>query len=391
MLLVRAVFSTALLHFMLRATLRCLFFLTLAPFSIAAESIGLSRVLEQAEFLELAEHPTWLKLLHYEPGIFSMTSAIHSPEFFLAKDGKENPRSELLSTLKAFFADINGDENKHAQCVFFARFIWLKSVLPLEQEHLPNPVCDEYLTWSLAGSVDSISLVYASGYLSNPASFYGHTLIKFNTHSDNQSRLLDATINYGAIVPDHENPISYIIKGLTGGYGAGFSHINYHFHTHNYTETELRDLWEYELAFSYEETQFLIAHLWELLGKEYTYYFLNKNCAYRMAELFELIDGVELVADSSPWVIPQDIFRHIARTDYDNKPLLRSVNFLPSRRSRFYQKYYALSQEERNFFSRIVLQPETLDHDRFHNAKTQTKYRLLDALIDYYQSIKKTT
>ena len=59
--------------------------------------------------------------------------------------------------------------------------------------------CDDYLEWSQDNSIESISLMYVTGYLQNPASFFGHTLLKFN--SSDQSRetdLLDSALNYGA-------------------------------------------------------------------------------------------------------------------------------------------------------------------------------------------------
>jgi len=68
------------------------------------------------------------------------------------------------------------------------------------------------------GNVSSVSLVYATGYLGNPASYYGHVLLKINSDGDTQTALEDQAINFGAIIPDNEGMVSYILKGLMGGY-----------------------------------------------------------------------------------------------------------------------------------------------------------------------------
>lgn len=43
-------------------------------------------------------------------------------------------------------------------------------------------------------------------------------------------------------MPDDENPVFYVFKGVFGGYEGGFSNTEYYHHNHNYGETELRDL-----------------------------------------------------------------------------------------------------------------------------------------------------
>src|SRR5690606_36566789 len=95
--------------------------------------------------------------------------------------------------------------------------------------------------------------------------------------------------------------------------------------------TEFRDMWEYELALSEDELHLLAFHLWETVGKKFTYYFLNKNCAYRLAELTELATGKPLTTRSTVWYAPVELFHrlHDANTD-EGAPLFRSVRFIPS-------------------------------------------------------------
>ena len=67
-------------------------FLPIPSFSANNEVIQLT---EQAEKLNLANHTTWLKLLHYEGTSLEKTSAIQSKRFFLSPLGQTSPEDEL--------------------------------------------------------------------------------------------------------------------------------------------------------------------------------------------------------------------------------------------------------------------------------------------------------
>ena len=211
----------------------------------------LSFYVYKAKNKRLHEHSTWQKLLAYEQQWSgkNVRSAIHSDSFFNAPTGYKDPEAELLATLKAIARLEESNPNLHAQCRFPARYLWLKDQLDFSEKDIPSVNCPEFNEWSMKGKVDSLSIVFATGFLGNPASYYGHTLLKLNNKSSNNNRLLDVSVNYGAIVPDGEDPITYIVKGLLGGYDAGFSHTEYYFHNHSYGEIELRDLGSMNLIF----------------------------------------------------------------------------------------------------------------------------------------------
>ena len=53
--------------------------------------------------------------------------------------------------------------------------------------------------------------------MSNTASMYGHLLLKFSDSDNHKSNnLLDNSLNYGAIVPNDENPLVYVLRGVFG-------------------------------------------------------------------------------------------------------------------------------------------------------------------------------
>lgn len=344
-----------------------------------------SSLLSTAEAKELHKQQTWIKLIHYEQvAKNSVESAIFSEEFFLSPNGRTNPKAELQATIRAFMKPGDGDD--HAQCKFRARYLWLNAQLPSMAKSLPAVECPTYKQWTFDRDIESVSVVLATGYLGNPASYYGHTLLKFNrSEKTTQTNLLDSSVNYGAIIPDNENMLVYIAKGVSGGYEAGFTHIQYYHHNHKYGELELRDLWEYELNLTPEQRELIVAHTWELLGKKYTYYFFRKNCAYRMTEVLELIDGVNIIPKNRPWTVPQTIMQNLADASLGDKPLVSNIIYHPSRQSRFYDKFTQLSPVEKSLVNEAVSDIKSLEDKTFKQQADQKKKRVVETLLDYYQ------
>jgi hypothetical protein len=339
---------------------------------------------------ELAADPAWQRLLHYEQSKLGLVwrSAVTTPDFFLATDGSTNALAELEATIRAFKLTPTADINSHAQCKFPARYQWLAKRLGASEFTNLQAQCTELNLWTQKNSVRSISVVLASGYLANPASFYGHTLLKFNFEDEaSGSYLTDTSVNFGVIVPDNENPLRYIVKGIFGGYDGGFSHIGFYFHNHNYGDQELRDLWEYKLSLDQEDVDLIVAHAWEVLGKRYTYYFFDRNCAFRMAEILEIIGGISVLPSNSLWTIPQHHIQVLAQATYHGRPLVSEVKFHPSRQSRFYNKVQNLAPNESAIFSALVSKQVTFESKRFTDLPVTSQQAISDATIDYYQFV----
>ena len=364
----------------------CIFLLLFFPVqSYAHKSISNETI------SRLSSHKVWHKLLFYEKDESQRNgylSAVHSPTFFLSKDGKSDSTAELLSTIDAFSQPAVTNTNQHAQCRFRGRFIWLKKEIPAINS-LRTVNCPDYNDWSISNSVESVSIIFATGYLGNPASYYGHTLLKLNSDKSNsRTKLEDISVNFGAIIPRNEGIASYIVKGMFGGYDAGFSHIGYYYHDYNYGENELRDLWEYELDLTDFQLQLVLGHTWESLGKKYTYYFLDKNCVYRMAELLEVIDGVDIIPDNSLWIIPQALLQKMVKGKINNRSLIKRISYYPSRQSRLYSRYQSLSEMEKDTVAREIDEHATLTSTIYNSINLKSKQRVLDTLIDYYQYLR---
>ncbi len=132
----------------------------------------------------------WSKLLHFKNG----RSTITSTDFFLSEHGHSDPESELIATLSAFTAP-----STTAHCRYPARYIWVKENFGVDLA-LSLQDCEDYQQWIQHSKAESVSLVYVTGYLGNPASFFGHLMMKFNRQGDNKTdiELLDTGINFGA-------------------------------------------------------------------------------------------------------------------------------------------------------------------------------------------------
>ena len=377
---------------MIRAfsTLLILFAYAGTPSAYAEPSDNLKALVRQAEEKGLAYHPYWKALMHYRNRVqannTNLISEIISSDYFLSPRGATDSVDEMAATLVAFFNEPGENPGNHAQCRFIARYKWLRKSLDWEGLNPPSVTCKHFNEWSMNGHIDSLSLVFATGYLSNPASFYGHILLKFNTNrSVISTDFLDESINFGAIVPSNENGFVYVLKGLFGGYDASFSNTRFYRLNHMYAEAELRDMWEYELALNKDEVDQIVAHSWELLRTRFTYYFLKENCAYQMAELLELVIEQPLLPEGIPWAIPATIFNRIASFERNGVPLVRKVNLIPSRLNSYYSKYLMLAPGQKILVKDLALDTIGIESVRYSLLSEPEKINIIDTLIDYYE------
>jgi len=166
--------------------------------------------------------------------------------------------------------------------------------------------CHKYAEWAQNGNVRSISLLYVTGYFKNPASFFGHTLLKFNSgESKGDHGLLESSFNYGANTAN-DAALPYVIRGLTGAYSASLQKERFFRLSAQYQELQKRDVYEYRLDLSQIETQLIVAYMFEMRERKFKYYFMSDNCAYRL----NLILGFGLNTDPMPlrpWSAPIDL------------------------------------------------------------------------------------
>lgn len=309
---------------MLKGGAISLFFFALLLISApakAAEQTKLSLHLKAAEEGKLYQERYWSILLHYQSHRGGSRSLIDDPKFFLSPEGKDNPQAELAATLEAFYNGAGrGDE--HPICRFPARYAWLKEQLDAADADFPEVDCQDFKNKrDKAVQPKALVLVFPSAYMNNPASMFGHTMLRID--SDYQSRLLSHVVNYAAYVDD--SGILYPVKGLLGYYKGYFKVFPYYERIKEYSDFEQRDLWEYQLNLSDREVQRMFLHLWELRDIYSYYYFFDENCSYNLLFLLDAARPSLGLTASKAWVIPVDTVRAVK-----NSGITTDVAFRPA-------------------------------------------------------------
>ena len=155
---------------------------------------------------------------------------------------------KLEATLAAFFTDMKlGEYEQFPRCAFPARYRWLKERLDFDPKRMPLRECPLIDAWRERINAESVSLVFASYYFNNPASMFGHTLLRINSADKAQPGLLDFAISYAAVTDDLDGFFDYAWNGITGGFEGRFSVYPYYDTVKLYNDLENRDLWEYQL------------------------------------------------------------------------------------------------------------------------------------------------
>ena len=326
----------------------------------APDPSHVDELVRRARTLRLWEDPGWLRLGHWRrTAKGGWKSEVDGGEFFRALLGKTDPRAELEATLRGFFdARPVADELSDAQCRFPARFAFLARKLGADLARLPPRRCPRFEAFLDRVRPRSATFVFSSYYLNNPASAFGHTFLRLNkdeTARDGKAyELLDYGVDYAATV-DTNNAVLYALKGLLGLFQGHFSHYAYYYKVRQYADAESRDLWEYDLALEPGEVAMLSAHLWELGGTFFWYWYLDENCSYHILGALEaaaprlsLLDHVGKAV-----VLPSDTVKAV----HANPGLVRAVHYRPSIRTQFLARAEKLSPEGLSAVERLARDP----------------------------------
>lgn len=297
----------------------------------------------------LANEPFWLSLGHYERGMLGWRSYVDDGNYFLAERGEQDPLAELQATVQALYQDpALGD--RHPQCIYPARTRWLRDQLSLDD--LPKVSCPEFDNWYADIAPHSAVLVFPAAYLNSPSSMFGHTLLRIDPADidDEGSPLLSYALNFGALIEGMDNSILYAWKGLMGGYPGLFSLMPYREKITEYSRMENRDLWEYRLNLTPEETGRMLEHVWELRQVRFDYFFFDENCSYRLLELLEIArPGLELTDQFPLTAIPADTVRAVK-----DAGLIERIDYRPSREHELLARAAPLDGRELGWVERLA-------------------------------------
>jgi hypothetical protein len=342
----------------------------------------LAALLELADRDALHDDPQWLALVHYEndrfsPGVYS--PAI-TPSFFLSQRGDRDPRAELHATLLRFFDPPPVAEDvEHPQCAFIARRHWLERKLRPLANALPPIACPEYEQWRAALDARGLTLIFPEGFMNNPASIFGHTLLRIDASRESRDdEILGYAIDFTAATGDDEGLV-YIAKGTTGFYPAFFNLRPYYQQLKRYADWENRDIWEYRLDVDQGQVDFLLMHLWELKDVEFPYYFFTKNCSYELLRLLEIgIADFEASARFRGPVFPVDTVRAVT----EQPEFVTSTRYRASPETKLRSALRSLSRGDRRRVRAIVEGRLAPADQALEEIQPPRRVRILDLAYD---------
>ncbi len=332
----------------------------------------------------LSHHPYWHRLIHYRKiGFGGYLSEVDDPNFFLAPNGKHDPEAELQATLAAFHSPSSIDPSvEPAPCSFIARYHWLKQHVDLSYLQLSISSCQRYTRWVNELNPESVSVIFPSAYMNNPASMFGHTFLRINQIGQTSgTTILAYTINYAANVPPNPG-IEYAFKGIFGWYHGRFSTLPYYMKIQEYQDLENRDMWEYQLTLTKKQTLRMLRHVWELRNIYFDYFFIKENCAYHLLSLLEVANPqLHLTEHFTFWTVPANTIRWIAR----QPGLVKATTFRPSQSTAIQRKYQSLTPGEKESLFALMAHPPSSQDPTFKKLPPVRQAFLLELVSDSLQ------
>ncbi len=341
----------------------------------------LSELFAMAETKALASSYKWRALLRYRTSLFGgWESEVDGEQFFLSRDGKHDPEQELRATLAAFFSNQRvAPFDLSNQCRFIARFTWLQQQLNFD-ERMPRQQCEHFENFYQLIKPQSITIIFPTAYPSSAASMFGHTLVRIDKRDqDKETRMLAYSINYAATVPKAVNPLSYTVRGLTGGYPGRYSVLPYFMKLREYGQIENRDIWEYKLTLTPEQIKPVVMHAYELATTHFDYFFFSENCSYHVVSLLDVaLDDDAMAEEYGAWTVPVDTLKTLQR-----RGLVEHVEYSASQARVIRQRRALLAENEREWVRNAFESGFTSQRQSLQNFAPARQALMLDLLADY--------
>lgn len=326
---------------------------------------------QKAQQLNLHTHPTWQHLTYVVKG----KSEVDAAHFFLTHQGQHHPEKELKANLQALFSTAAPDAS--VRCRFPARSEWLINTLKIDVSQLPKVTCPQLEQWWQEIQPHSATLIYATDFMGNPSSMFGHTLLRIDPDRSQELSLVSYAVNYAATVTSG-NDLSFAWKGLTGQYPGEYSVLPYYRKVKEYGDFESRDLWEYTLDLRPEEVQFMMRHLWEMQQVSFPYYFISDNCAYRLLGLIDLL---------RPELKLQHDFRHVTMPieslkAIEKKGLVKKIQYRPALETQLNHQEQQHGQSLAFVAQRLSVQPQEKFTDFLASYSLLEQAKILEMAYD---------
>jgi hypothetical protein len=315
-----------------------------------------------------------LQRIYHHSSSTNFKSEFEDPDFFISPKGSTDFDLEVTSLIEAFQDPTKKftKDQLPAACLFPARKMILEQILNLK---FPTPACKDYEVWRSRLKTTHLSLLFAGAYSQNPASLFGHTMIRLSDRGDQvrTSPLLSYVVGFLAQTGD-DGTLTRFQKGLTGKYPGYFQLEPFYLKLGLYNNSESRDIWEVDLKLSAQEIDLFLAHLWEVSRFAKPYFFVKKNCSYQLLKLLEAIKpNLNLTRGIYLETLPHETVRMMT----DQGLTTESYLFYPSLQRKLTAKIETLSSEQRDLFNRALINEEAM-------LMTQDVL-VLDTLIMHWQ------
>lgn len=278
--------------------------------------------LTDSQLENLSQHIIWKRLLLANNG----QSKIKDSQFFLAKDGQQNPKNELIAMLNAIQ---QGDDKQVCRFVARAHFLdkqlaKLGIVSGFDENH-----CSDFVAWKDSLSGRGLSLIFAEEHPNSLGSAFAHAFLKLDTVKSiaSQQEKDAIAINYSSLRPnDTSNGAMMAVKSMFGKYDSGLEFFDYQTKKDEYVVKGERDIWQYQIKLSQDELDQIIRHLWETKAIKRKYFFTHDNCATEIVRLIDVVrEDKDIAKDMGKIVVPSKIAKILANHD-----MISQTIFVPS-------------------------------------------------------------
>lgn len=314
----------------------------------------------------MASDTEFLNLLHMDT---EHHSDIDDLSFFMSGQNTDAVKEETVLLNKMSEDNI---------CKFPARYSYLanKYNLNINFDH-----CTKLQEFLRINSGDSISIVYASPFLSSPMSYFGHLFLKINK-SDNT--MFSKIIGYAANIPENTTFNNLITKGIIGDFRGQYSIADYFKIIENYNIIEQRSLVEFKLNLTPNEINKLLLHLYELQGITNRYKYFTNNCGYELSWLLDSAKpSLNIRQELSKIVFPYDIINAL-----DNKKDIKLDIKRSSKIELIFEQYNKLSSHDKMFLKQWRLSKTKIED--INSCNLCDKNTLSYIINSYYDVLFKT-
>ena len=149
-----------------------------------------------AEKIQLHEHITWQRLMYVED---KTLSEVNYAGYFYHPEGRHNLKQELIANIEQLF--LTQPDNASIRCKFPARSQFLIQQLNITEQDLPSVSCSEFEKWIGQIQPHKAVFIYATDFMGNPSSMFGHTLLRIDPKDQKELNLVSYAVNYAATVP----------------------------------------------------------------------------------------------------------------------------------------------------------------------------------------------